>query len=89
MKTVGSSVDPSPKGPAWCGAGHRQNADKEAGLGKLVLFDRPVKPATNTRLRERREAEIIIFPGVRYERNEKPESGTHTDDPAKPRRKRL
>lgn len=70
-------------------AGQRQNADKEAGLGKLVLFDRPVRPAIQTRLREHREAEIVIFTGVRYERNEKPESGTHTDDPAKPRRKRL
>jgi hypothetical protein len=70
-------------------AGHRQNADKEAGLGKLVLFDRPVRPAVETRLRERREAEIVIFTGVRYERNDKPEPETRTDDPVKPRRKRL
>jgi hypothetical protein len=60
----------------------------EDGLGKLVLFDRPVRPVTETRLREKREGQIVIFTGVRYERNEKPDTGAGTD-PAKPNRKRV
>ncbi|HEY4203271.1 MAG TPA: hypothetical protein VGM83_22175 [Devosiaceae bacterium] len=57
-------------------------------MGKLVLFDRPVRPVTETRLREKREGQIVIFTGVRYERNEKPDTGAGTD-PAKPNRKRV
>jgi len=69
-------------------SGHRQNADMEAGLGKLVLFDRPIQ-ATKTGLREPREAQILIFTGVRYERDDKSRPETRSDDPVKPRRKRL
>ena len=64
----------------------RRTRDEEAGLGKLVPFDKRPRVKTGG-TGSAGEATIILFTGVRYER-----SGTTLPDkgttPAKPGRKR-
>jgi hypothetical protein len=56
-------------------------------LGKLVTFDkgrRPVRPKAEGVVAE---GKIVIFTGVRYERND-PSLPTNGSTPARPKRKR-
>ena len=49
----------------------------------------PKQPVKIRRRRNRRSAEIVIFPGVRYERWDEPQAQTATSAPAPVKRDRL
>ena len=76
-----------PPGAPGNGAGAQPENPAEAGLGKLVQFDRRER---NPKARPDHSgtAEIVIFTGVRYERDSAPLPDKPLGSPARAKRRR-
>ena len=83
---LGQLLRPASKGVDAAGGIWNKAGMQEAGVGKLVSFEKRRRIA-RVKAADAADAQILIFTGVRYERGPDP-LPTNGTTPARPKRKR-